>query len=157
MSKDLVDKINNRLGGGLDYMPYDISKVNVSIGTPPNAVTGLDYVVAAHFNTQNTMVMSLTGKGIFLGNNNMSGFIEFGLLGESVSGGLIQLTEVTGIPFPIFVTDRTTGGTSFVDGTACRQVATPEWRRELSPSTNIFTFSTPRLVISNGVRLPNGS
>ena len=155
MSKDLVNKINNALGGGLDYMPYDISKVTVAIGAPVNVVKGLDYVVAAHFNNQTSMVMSLTSKGVFIGNKNMSGFIEFGILGESISGGMIQLTELTGIPFPIFITDVTTGGTSFVIGSACRQVATPEWRRELSPNTNIYTFSTPRLVISNGVRLPN--
>ena len=157
MSKDLAAKINDAFGRDLHYLPYDISKVDVSYGTPPNVVKGLEYVFARHFNPQTQMVMSLTGKGVFVGNNNMSGVIEFAVLGESVSSGMVQLSELAGIPFPIFITDRTTGGTSFVIGTACRQVATPDWRRELLPNLNIYTFSTPRLIMSNGVRLPETS
>lgn len=152
--KELIKSINKVVGGNVNYLPYDISQIVITYGVPPIPIRGLEYVWAKHNNPQKKLVMSLNGKGVFVSNNNTSGIIEIALLGESVSCAGIQAMGLTGIPFPIAISDMTTGATSSVLASACQLVETPEWRREKMPSLNIFTFATPKLIISNGLRLP---
>jgi hypothetical protein len=153
MSKQLINDINGLVPGRVDYLSYDITMVVISVGAPVIAVEGWNYVWARHNQPQTRLVMSLGGNGVFVGNRNQSGMIEIGIMGETASSAGIQALEMTGIPLPIHIADGTTGGTGFVLGTACRQVGTPEWRREKIPGMNIFTFATDRLIVSPGLRL----
>jgi len=61
--------------------------------------------------------------------------------------------DFTGIPFPIAVTDLDSAGTSTVIASACRLIGTPEWRRSRLPGIKIYTFGTPMLKISDGLRM----
>jgi hypothetical protein len=152
MSVALIKAVNEALGGDVDYLPYNINDTTVTVGTPPVPMSGLSYVLAAYRTTQNRLIMSLTGSGIFCGNRNNSGVIEIGLMADCASVGAISAMALTGIPLPIFSTDSKTTGTSFVAAGACKPIKTPDWRRDLAPGVTIFTFHTPRLIISHGVR-----
>ncbi len=153
MSNDIINALHRFFGDNVNYLPYSMANVAAFAGNPYEPIVGLQYIWARHDEPQTTLVMSLNSKGAFLANNNKSGTIEIAVLGESFSAGKLQIADFTGIPFPIFVTDTTTGGTSYVLGSACRRVDTPTWRRNLAPSLNIYTFATERLFISDGVRL----
>jgi hypothetical protein len=149
---DLIKKIND-LVGNVDYLPYNMSEVQVMFGAPPIPIKGLAYVLADHLQQQTRLIMGLSGTGVFVSNRNKSGIIEFGLLDGVMSNAAIQVLNLTGIPFPIAITDNTTGGTSTVLGAKCRLIKTPAWRRDRLPRVNIFTFYTDFLAISHGVRL----
>jgi hypothetical protein len=97
--------------------------------------------------------MGLGGNGVFVGNQNKSGIIEIAVLSGTITVGGLQVMELTGIPFPIIATDKATGGTSGFVASACRRVSTPEWRRAKFPNFEIFTYATPSLIISEGIRL----
>jgi hypothetical protein len=138
----------------LAYLPYSINDVAVAFGAPPAPIVSLDYVFARHNAPQNKMFSSLTGSGVFVVNANQSGIVEFGIMNGSISAGVIEVAQTLGIPFPITITDLSSGGTSSVLATACREVETPEWRREAFPGVRVYTFETPRLLIFHGIRLP---
>lgn len=142
------------LGGRVDYMPHNIKDTTVMYGIPPFLVGGLDYVFARYTNAQNKLVMSLNAKGVFVRNRNKSGIIEFGILNGTATGAGIQLAEMPGIPFPIIVSDSSTGGTGTCVALKCKRVGTPEWRRGASPGLDIYTFESSTLLISTGTRLP---
>ena len=152
MTANLLRKIND-LVGDVNYIPYNITDTVVLLGTPQVPITGMEYVFARHDAPQTIMVKSLNGKSVFVDNNNKTGTIEFGLLAGTLANGQIEILNLTGIPFPINIVDTKTGGTSRVLGTACKLVATPEWRREALPGINIYTFQCTRLSISHGIRL----
>jgi len=136
-----------------DYMPWNIGDIKITVGAPPIHVQGLKYVFARHNVPQTQMIMSLTGKGVFASNKNNSGIIEFALLRGVEAGAVVQVLDYAGIPYPISVVDTATGGSSMAAGSACRLVGTPEWRREMFPGFEIYTFATVRLLISTGARL----
>jgi len=148
---DILSFIND-LADRPNYVAYDFEKVQLMFGVPPAPIKGLSYIFADYYQQQSKLVMSLNGKGVFVANKNKSGIIEFGLLDGVVSNGVVQVTDMTGIPIPIAITDGTTTGTSTIIGTACRLIKTPAWRKERLPGVNIYTFSTPVLLISHGVR-----
>jgi hypothetical protein len=149
---DLLNRINTLLGRRVVYIPYNLSKVDLLVGSPPLPIHGVQYIVASHSNPQTRRIMSLTGKGRFVGNLNQSGIIEFALQSTTVSTGILEVLNLTGVPFPISVIDRTTNGSSAVFASQCRRVGTPEWRRAAAPDLEIFTFSTIKLIRLEGVR-----
>lgn len=138
----------------INYTPYDFSKVTISVGVPPMPIIGLDYVSARFINPRKKRFQCLTGRGVFASNTNTAGVIEFGILGGSLSQGVVEIIELTGIPYPIIINDSTTGGTSSVVASACQQVSTPEWKRGAVPGLTIYTFETTRMFINHGLRLP---
>jgi hypothetical protein len=150
---DLIKKYNDLFGSNINYRPYNIKNTQFLYGAPPVPITGLQYVFAKHDYAQTKLVKCLTGKGIFVSNQSKSGLIELALMQGSPTCAGIQIVDFTGIPFPILITDLDSGGTSTVIASACRRVDTPEWRREAMPGLSIFTFATPRLLISDGLRL----
>lgn len=149
---DLLTRINELLGRRVVYLPYNLSKVQLTVGAPPLPITGIQYIAAFHSNPQTRRIMSLTGDGKFVSNRNQSGVIEFAVQANTVSTGVLEILNLTGVPFPVSVIDRTTGGTSAVFASKCRRVGTPEWRRALAPDAEIFTLSTTNLVRFEGVR-----
>jgi hypothetical protein len=153
LASTLIQIISGVLGD-IIYTPHSMANVEVRIGVPPLPLKGLGYVFAYHNNPQSKMIMSLNGKGVFVGNRNKSGVVELGIMDATISTAELQILEMTGIPFPIVITDTSTAGTSTVVGSACRRVGTPQWRREASPSLQIYTLATPRLLVSGGIRLP---
>jgi hypothetical protein len=136
------------------YTPYRITDNKITYGIPPIQICGLDHISARHNFPQTGLFMSLTGAGVFASNRNQSGIIEIGLLDGSISCGGIEAMALTGIPFPIAIVDVSSAGTSGVLATACRQVETPEWRREATAGVAVYTFKTPRLIMSHGFHLP---
>ncbi len=154
MSSAIAKLLGAFTGGKVDYVPYSMDDVVIMYGVPPFKVGGIDYVFAQRTNDEVRMVMGLNGKGVFIENKNKSGIIEFGLQNGSLSGGAIQVANMTGIPFPVAITDKSSKGTSTVLGSACRLIQTPGWRRDLFPGLTIYTLHTPRLLISQGVRIP---
>lgn len=153
MSASLIKKIKELFGNRVNYRPYNIRSTEIMYGTPPTPILGLAYVFARHNRPQTKLIMGFTGTGPFVSNNNSSGIIEIGIMTGSASCAGIEVMDLTGIPFPIIVTDKDSGGTSTVVASACRRTDTPEWRRDKLPGISIFTFSTPRLLISDGLRL----
>jgi len=151
-ASDLIDKVNSLLGERVNYAAYDLSKVVLTVGAPPIILHGIDYIMSAHRVPQNRMVMGLNAKGKFVSNRNKSGLIEFGLMANTISTGILEILQLAGVAFPISVIDRTTNATSAVFASKCRRVGTPEWRRAAAPELEIFTFHTPRLLKSEGVR-----
>lgn len=154
MSSAIAKLLGAFSGAKIDYVPYSMEDVVIMYGIPPFKVGSLDYVFAQRANPEARMVMGLNAKGVFVNNRNKSGIIEFGLQNGSLSGGAIQVANLTGIPFPVAVTDKSSKGTSTVLGSACRMIQTPGWRRALFPDLTIYTLHTPRLLISQGVRIP---
>ncbi len=148
-----INNLNDVAGGRANYIQYDFTNVKVSIGLPPVPLKGLDYVTARLDNPPTSRIMSLTGAGIFVNNQNTSGTIEIACQGSSAASSTIELMNLTGIPYPISLIDTgTTAGMGQVIGTACRRVGTPDWRRSKFPDLDLFTFQCVRLFISNGLR-----
>lgn len=136
------------------YTPHNMSNVRLFYGVPPVPISGLDYVFATYDNPQTYLKMGLDGKGRYIANRNRSGSIEFAIIDGSLSNGIMQLALLTGIPFPIVVTDARSGGTSFVAAGAATRVDTPQWRKELTVGMQVYTFKTAQLFMSAGVKLP---
>lgn len=134
-----------------DFIPYDITKVQVVYGVPSMPVIGLDYVFAKRNRPDKTLVMGLTGQGRYLSNRNNSGTIEIGLLDGSPSQAGFELAALSGIPFPMAVYDRDCL-LSGVVAISCVLIETPEWRRELFPGVVPYTFAADNLKISHGFR-----
>ena len=149
----LVSAIKDVFGAEPNYRPYSIKSTEILIGLPPFPVIGLQYVFARHNATQKRLIMGLSGQGVHVANRNQSGVIELGILQGSVTGAGIQVIELTGIPYPIAMVDTDTGGTSSVLAVDCQRVGTPEWRREALPGIDVYTFDTPALILSDGLRL----
>ena len=154
MSTAIAKLLGAFSGAKIDYVPYSMEDVVIMYGIPPFKIGGLDYVFAQRANPDAAMVMGLNAKGIFVDNRNKSGIIEFGLQNGCLSSGAVQVANMTGIPFPVIVTDKSSAGTSTVLGSGCRVIETPGWRRALFPTLTIWTLHTPRLLISQGVRIP---
>lgn len=142
----------NEAIGQVTYIPYNMKEIFVSYGMPPVPLTGIDFISAAFVKPRVKSIPSLTGPGVFAKNKNQEGFIEIGILSSSLSSGAIQLLDYTGINFPVIAADGTTRGTSFIAGTKCRLIQTPEWRRDRVVGVTVFTFLTTRLIISHGLR-----
>ena len=151
--KALIKEISKHFGDFPVYKAHNLREVTFLYGTPPVRIVGLQYVLARHNYQQTIPKQCLTGKGVFLANKNNSGIIELGIMTGSASCAGIQVMDFTEIPFPISVSDGTSGGTSTVVASACRRIGTPEWRREKEPGLTIFTFYATRLLISDGLRL----
>ena len=152
--KNLTKIVNSiSADGNVNYQAYDIRDTNFFYGVPPVPIIGVDYISASFTAARTRMFRCLTGNAVHASNLNISGTIEVGLLSGSVSGAAIQMMNFTGVPFPIFIEDGKSGGTSTVTGTACRLIDTPEWRRDRTPGLDIYTFSVDKLVISHGIRL----
>lgn len=149
----LVAKVKNAFSEEPNFRPYDIRRTVITYGIPPIPLRGIQYVFARHNVQQNKLIMGLSGQGVFVSNQNQSGIIEFGILNGSVACAEIELMELTGIPMPIVLTDLDTDGTSTVLASGCRRTGSPEWRRELLPGIDVYTFETPLLLISDGLRL----
>jgi hypothetical protein len=141
-------------GDQILYMPYDIRDTKIAYGTPAIPISGLDHVIVKHRAARTKLVMGLSGTGSFVDNINMAGSVEIGILAGSVTGGGIEMAGLTGIPFPILISDLSSGGTSGILASACRLTVTPDWRREATPGVDVYVFETPRLLISRGLHLP---
>jgi hypothetical protein len=152
MSIALIKAVNESLGGEVDYLPYNINDTVITIGLPPVPVNGLQYIAARYTAVQSRYIPSLTGGGVYVSNLNGRGVIEIALMSESATVGAIQAYSLTGVPIPIYATDRATGGTSFCAAPETKVITTPEWKREAFPGLTIFTFEAKRLLISHGVR-----
>lgn len=144
------------VGGGeeIDYQHYCLNDTHVKLGIPPIDARGVDFVAARYLAAQNTLFQCLTGKGVFASNENTSGVIELGVLNGSVTQGHIDIMQLTGIPFPINLADTSSGGTSVVTATGCRMLEIPEWRRDAFPGVVVYTFTSSRMYINHGLRLP---
>jgi len=149
---NLIEKVNIAMGEHVNYRAYNLRDTKILFGVPPVPIKGIDYIMAQHLESQNNLVMGLTGKGVFVSNNNKSGIIEIGLMAGSVSCAVMEVATLAGIPFPIFVNDNKSYGTSNVVATECKRIGTPQWRRSAVPGLEIFTFHTPLLVMSGGIR-----
>ena len=150
--KDLVAGINNISKDRINFVAYDLRDTLILFGVPPSPIKGVDYVFAQHLNPQNVLIMGLTAKGVFASNLNTSGIIELGLMRGSPAAALIEVTLLSGIPVPISIIDEATSGTSTVLASACRRTDTPQWRRGAVPDLEVYTFSTPRLIMTGGLR-----
>jgi len=144
--KDLLETIA--------YAPYKFTDNKVLFGAPPTPLIGLDFITARHLNPQRKRFQCLTGRGVFASNINTAGVIEVGIMTGSLSQGLIEVMQATGIPYPIIIQDISSGGTSSVIATACQLVETPEWKRELMTGVTVYTFESARLFINHGIKLP---
>lgn len=147
----LIEAVN-KLVGDVNYLPYSMADTFMTVGAPPVTVKGLQYVFANRMNRSVGMRMSLNAKGIYLDNQNKSGIVEFAVLSNTVTTGAMELMNLTGIAGPIFITDKSTKGTSTVLGTKAKLIQTPEWRRSKFPNLQIFTYHVASLNISHGVR-----
>jgi len=151
---ELIKQINKLQPRDVNYIPYNLKKDTIiTYGTPPVPIVGLESFSATYLQPRSKLVMCLTGKGVFVSNQNRSGLIELVLLSGSVSCGAIQALEAVGIPMPLGAIDNKSAGTSFMLGSACRLIQTPPWRRAARPDRVVFTFHTPRLIVSTGIRL----
>jgi hypothetical protein len=137
--------------------PYDFNDTKVLLGVPPTPLIGLDYISVRHTNRKAKRFQCLTGSATFCSNVCTAGVIELGMLSGSLSQGHIQINDFTGIPFPILILDKSSGGTSTVAGTGCQLIETPEWRRDAVPGLTIWTFEADRLLVSHGIHLPEVS
>ncbi|GEM_PF-5687349 len=134
------------------YVPWNMEDIEIFYGVPPLKIQGVEAVRAYHSNPQMRLVMSLTGKGVFVRNQNTSGIIEIDLLNGSASCAGIEALELTGIPFPMSVIDKATNGLGSATGTACHVVGTPMWNRHKFPGLFTYTFAMPRLIWLNGMK-----
>lgn len=150
---ELTKQIQEMFSDEPNFRPYNIKNNIILYGAPPVPFKGINYLYSRYNNPQTKLVMCLKGTGIFVSNRDQSGIIEVGILDGSVSCAGIQVMESTGIPFPIAVIDTDSGGLSSIAASACRRVGTPEWRRDKVVGIKTFTFETPRLFISDGLRL----
>lgn len=139
-------------GNKVNYRPHNFQKVQVLYGLPPLPIHGLKYVWAQHAQPQNSLHMSLTGKGVFVPNKNKSGFIEFAILASSLSSSGITALQLAGIAWPLTVIDTQTNGLSTWTAFKCKQVGTPQDRKGAFPGLEIYTFATDRLIILRGTR-----
>lgn len=156
--KAIITKLSTLIGDEVDYLPYNIREQKIFYGAPPIEIkNGLQYVFARLKEPRSKLIMGLNAKGVFVNNLNTSGVVEIALMNGVASCGVIQSINATGIPLPITGVDLQSGGTSGFLATACRLVATPEWRRGKFPGLSIFTFETERLIISGGIRLATQS
>lgn len=151
MSKNLIKQLNE-LVGSPNYTPYNLKQTIVSVGVPQIPIKGLHSFSAWHTSSRRRLVMSMTGDGVFVHNKNTAGVVEISILAGSASCAEIQIMQLTGIPFPIVAVDTKSNGTSSAVATACQLIQTPPWRRGRTPGITVYTFETPRLVLSHGVR-----
>jgi len=140
-------------GNKVNYLPHNFQKVNLLYGMPPLQIHGLKYLFAQHNHPQNNMHMSLTGGGVFVPNLNKSGIIEFAILANSLSSSGIFAMQLSGIAWPLSVIDLQTNGLSTWIATKAMQIGTPQDRKEAFPGLEIYTFATPKLLISKGTRI----
>lgn len=138
----------------INYYPWNIKDTVILYGDPLTYLRDIEYIICKHNHPQTKLFPSLAGGGVFVSNRNQTGTIEIGVANFSISVGRIEMASLTGIAFPINSQDMKSGGTSSVVATACRQTDTPEWRRAALPEIKIYTFETPRLVITQGIHLP---
>lgn len=150
LAKILTGDIFDRLA----YAPHNMADVRLFYGVPPVPMSGLDYVFATFDNPQTQLKMGLTGKGRYIHNKNQSGTIEFALIDGSVSNGIMQLSLLTGIPYPIVVYDTNSAGTSWIAAGSATRVGTPSWRKDLAVGMQIYTFKTAQLFMSTGIKKP---
>jgi len=151
---DILELIKSLAGinGKVNYVPWNIEDVEIFYGVPPILIQGVDAVRAYRSNPAQRFVPSLTGRGVFVQNQNWSGIIEVDLLNASASCAAIEALELIGIPFPLAVVDKTTNGLGSAIGTSCRVVGTPHWHRAKMPGLYTYTFAATNLVILNGMK-----
>jgi hypothetical protein len=147
---ELIKSIAGK-SGQIYYKDHDFGKISVKYGLPPVSLVGLDYVLAYHTNSKNRLVMSLTGGGAFVTNQNLSGIIEIGILQQSVSVAAIQALALLGASFPFIISDSNAALSSVV-GTAAQLIQTPRYSQEASAGVTQFQFAVDRLAISHGMK-----
>ncbi|MCP4604487.1 MAG: hypothetical protein GY847_28855 [Proteobacteria bacterium] len=139
------------MGTTIHYVPHNITHTNIMYGAPPVSLTGFDSVAAWRNVPSKKRIGSLTGKGLFVTNNNKSGVIEITFLDSTIACVAIEAAGMIGIPFPIIITDSSTK-LALVAGMSCSLVETPQWRRALTPDRVVYHFEATDLTISHGVR-----
>ena len=144
---------NAFVDGQMNFRNYNFNDTRLFVGTPPNALKGMNAISAEHLNSTSKLVMSLTNKGTFVNNANLAGIISVEILAGTPSAALMALNDAAGIPFPILGVDSQSGGTSFIAGDKCRLVQNPPWVRGATVGMQTFSFHTPLLIKSHGVRL----
>ena len=143
-----------RAGPQIQYTKWNFNDTKIVVGAPPMPLDGLDFIIARHKAPQTKMFSCLTSKGVFASNSNQAGIIEIGVAQWAITNGAFQLADLTGIPFPVVTEDISSGGTSSVIASACRQTERPDWRRAAIPEVYTYTFETPRMIVSHGIHLP---
>lgn len=136
------------------YYPWNINDTKILYGDPLTHLRDIEYVICKYNFTQVKLFHSLASGGVFVNNRNQSGTIEVGIANWSISVGRIEMASLTGIPYQLHITDLISVGTSNVVATKCKQTDTPEWKREAAPGIKIYTFETPKLVITQGIHSP---
>ncbi len=149
----LISQIKDVFKDEPDLKVYDIGGIKILYGVPPVKVVGLQYIFARHDAPRTQLFKCLTGGGTFVSNLSSAAIIEIGVLTGSATCAGIEVMEMTGIPWPIAVTDLGTGGSSSVLASACRRTDTPEWRRGAVSGLSVFTFACARTIISDGLRV----
>lgn len=151
MSTNLIRELN-KLVGKVNYSAYNLNDNKILIGNPQVPISGLQYVWAKYKRPRRRLVNSMNTKGVFVSNLSLAGIVEVGILAGTASNAQIQALQLTGIPYPISAFDTKSKGTSFFLATSCQLVMTPEWRRARFPGITVYTFETPRLIVSHGLR-----
>jgi hypothetical protein len=138
----------------VDYNPYSLERIEIYYGLPPIAIKGFSSVMARWNQPQTKLITDLAGRGKFIANKNQSGQIQIGMLQGVLGCGILQALHLSGIAFPLVVIDLNSKGSSFAVGTACRATESPDWAKTRKPGIAIYTFETPRLIISDGIIPP---
>lgn len=156
MSSAKLAKILDALSSSpeVQYTRWNFNDTKIALGAPPFPLDGLDSIVVRHAAPQAKLFQCLTGGGVFASNANQSGTITIGVAQWAIANGAFQIANLTGIPFPVIIEDISSGGTGTVIATACRQTENPDWVRRALPEVYMYTFSTPRLLISHGIHMP---
>jgi hypothetical protein len=152
---ELIKKASNPLASTEDrvnYVAHDFGKVSVQWGLPPVRFHGLSRVVAYRTTPETKMFGCLTGKAVFGSSVNWFGAVEIDILEKSISSAAIEVLNLTGVAFPILISDETTSNTSLAAGAAARLVATPPLRASRTPGLTTYTWEVDKLIINHGAR-----
>ena len=148
---ELIKKIAASTGD-VEYRPYSMEDVIVSVGAPPTILNGVDFVAAYRNEPKAKMFNCFTQVGAFVSNRNLKGYIEIGVMRESSAEAALRVIDATGVNFPIYCSDRGTNGSSFFASSRARIVNTPMWRKSANHDTTVFMLEASRLLITGGIR-----
>ena len=129
-----------------------MENVEVLIGAPPGSYQGVHSVRAFRNQQKTKLFKCFTQNGAFVGNRNISGFVQLTIAPESPIHGALQVQDLAGIGFPIYDTDTGTAGSAFIASTSSRVINTPVWVKSRGVQLLLFTIECKRLAINGGIR-----
>jgi hypothetical protein len=140
--------------GDVNQLAYCFTDTAVILGVPPVPLGGLDSVRCRFIAPRAKRFPSLGGGACFLSNRNTSGEINLRFMQGAFSVANVELQNASGIPIPIIISDKSSGGTASVIGTACRVIDVGEFVREGEAPLIEFKIEADRMVMFHGLRLP---